>query len=113
MVQNLVTNALRYSTPGSPVRVSTREDGNDLLLEVHNEGRPIPPEMLPTLFQAMRRGDHGKDRSSRSVGLGLYIVQQVARAHGGHVSAVSSDEAGTTFTVRLPRDAPPAYDTVS
>ncbi|RKH74407.1 ATP-binding response regulator [Corallococcus aberystwythensis] len=113
VVQNLVTNALRYSEPGSTVRVSTREDGNHLVLEVHNEGRPIPPEMLPTLFQAMRRGHHDEGRSSRSVGLGLYIVQQVARAHGGDVSATSSHEAGTTFTVRLPREAPPAYDIVS
>ncbi|NOK17680.1 ATP-binding response regulator [Corallococcus carmarthensis] len=113
VVQNLVTNALRYGEPGSTVRMSTREDGNDLVLEVHNRGRPIPPEMLPTLFQAMRRGNHDEGRSSRSVGLGLYIVQQVVRAHGGHVSAASSAEAGTTFTVRLPREAPPAYDTVS
>ncbi|NNC22031.1 response regulator [Corallococcus exiguus] len=113
VVQNLVTNALRYGEPGSTVRVSTREEGDDLVLEVHNRGRPIPPEMLPTLFQAMRRGHHDEGRSSRSVGLGLYIVQQVARAHGGHVSATSSEEAGTTFTVRMPREAPPAYDTVS
>ncbi|MBN9684921.1 MULTISPECIES: ATP-binding response regulator [unclassified Corallococcus] len=113
VVQNLVTNALRYSEPGSTVRVSTREEGDNLVLEVHNRGRPIPPEMLPTLFQAMRRGPQDEGRSSRSVGLGLYIVQQVARAHGGHVSAASSEADGTTFTVRLPREAPPAYDTVS
>ncbi|MGE6758764.1 ATP-binding protein [Corallococcus interemptor] len=113
VVQNLVTNALRYGDPDAPVRMTTREEGDDLVLEVHNQGRPIPPEMLPTLFQAMRRGQHDAGRSSRSVGLGLYIVQQVARAHGGHVSVASSAEAGTTFTVRLPREAPPAYDTVS
>ncbi|TSC26037.1 ATP-binding protein [Corallococcus sp. Z5C101001] len=111
VVQNLVTNALRYGDPNAPVRVATREDGADLMLEVHNRGRPIPPDMLPSLFQAMRRGPHEQGRASRGVGLGLYIVQQVARAHGGHVSATSSAEDGTTFTVRLPRVAPPAYDT--
>ncbi|MCY1033829.1 ATP-binding protein [Corallococcus sp. BB11-1] len=114
VVQNLVTNALRYGDPDAPVRVTTRAEGDDLLLEVHNRGRPIPPEMLPKLFQAMRRGQHDEDRASRSVGLGLYIVEQVVRAHGGRVVATSSAEAGTTFSVHLPRQATVhAHDLVS
>ncbi|RKH24200.1 response regulator [Corallococcus praedator] len=114
VVQNLVTNALRYGDPAAPVRVTTRADGHDLVLEVHNRGRPIPAEMLPKLFQAMRRGQHDEDRASRSVGLGLYIVEQVVRAHGGHVVATSSADAGTTFTVHLPREATMrAHDVVS
>ncbi|MCY1047298.1 ATP-binding protein [Corallococcus sp. bb12-1] len=114
VVQNLVTNALRYGDAESPVRVTTRSAGDDMVLEVHNRGRPIAPEMLPTLFQAMRRGQHDEDRASRSVGLGLYIVEQVVRAHGGHVVATSNAEAGTTFKVRLPRVAAVhAHDIVS
>jgi PAS domain S-box-containing protein len=111
VVQNLVTNALRYGDASAPVRVSTRDEGPDVVLEVHNRGRPIPPEMLPTLFQAMRRGQHDEDRATRSVGLGLYIVQQVVRALGGGVVVTSSAEGGTTFTVRLPRSAPLVVDT--
>ncbi|RYZ37290.1 MAG: response regulator [Myxococcaceae bacterium] len=114
VVQNLVTNALRYGDAEAPVRVTTKANGHDMVLEVHNRGRPIPPEMLPKLFQAMRRGQHDEDRASRSVGLGLYIVEQVVRAHGGHVVATSSAESGTTFTVHLPREAAVrAHDVVS
>ena len=73
-----------------------------MVLRVHNEGRPIAPELLPVLFDAMTRGDtQGGQR--RSVGLGLFIVRHVVEAHGGRVSVQSEEGAGTTFTVRLPR----------
>jgi signal transduction histidine kinase len=70
-------------------------------LRVHNEGAPIPPDVLPTLFQPMTRGV-SVGGQQRSVGLGLFIVDHLVRAHGGEVK-VTSAEAGTTFTVRLPR----------
>ncbi|WP_224245268.1 ATP-binding protein [Hyalangium gracile] len=105
VVTNLVTNALRYGAPGTPVRVSTRAEEDAVLIEVHNLGRPIPPELLPHLFEAMKRGSHDQERSGRSVGLGLYIVQQIVRAHRGTVSVRSTEAEGTTFTVQLPRRA--------
>jgi PAS domain S-box-containing protein len=104
VVTNLVTNALRHGASGSPVRVITSGEAHDVVLQVHNQGRPIPPELLPHLFEAMQRGaGAGVERAAGGVGLGLFIVDQIARAHAGAVAVVSNDATGTTFTVRLPR----------
>ncbi|HEY0095721.1 MAG TPA: HAMP domain-containing sensor histidine kinase, partial [Archangium sp.] len=78
-----------------------------VFLEVHNTGTPIPTDKLPLLFQPMRRATNEVDKVGRSVGLGLYIVDHIARAHGGRVEVSSTEGEGTTFTVRLPRSAPP------
>ncbi|EPX59755.1 histidine protein kinase AsgD [Cystobacter fuscus DSM 2262] len=102
VVGNLVSNAVQHGREGTPVRVEVRDEGNDVLLAVHNEGEPIAPELRPALFQPFRHGARGK-ASSRSVGLGLYIVQQVAHAHGGETQVNSSEHGHTVFTVRLPR----------
>ncbi|WNG40917.1 PAS domain-containing protein [Archangium violaceum] len=105
VVGNLVGNALQHGRPDSPVRVEVRDVGSEeVRLSVHNEGDPIPPELQAVLFQPFRRGTTGK-AATRSVGLGLYIVRQIARAHGGEVEVRSTQGEGTTFTVRLPRDA--------
>ncbi len=66
-----------------------------------NEGAPIPPEQLSTLFQPMQRTS--PDFATRSVGLGLFIVKSIAEAHGGTVTVHSTAAEGTTFTVRLSR----------
>ena len=104
LVGNLLSNALHYSPVDSPVHVETRGEADALVLTVHNGGAPIPPELMPRLFQPMQRGvDEGGVSEVRSVGLGLYIVDHVVRAHGGSVQVASTVDAGTTFTVRLPR----------
>ncbi len=103
VLDNLLNNALTYGSPGVPVRLEVDGRAEDeVVLRVHNEGKPIAPELLPVLFDAMTRGDtQGGQR--RSVGLGLFIVRHVVEAHGGRVSVQSEEGAGTTFTVRLPR----------
>jgi signal transduction histidine kinase len=105
LVSNLLSNALHYSPPDSAIHIATRGEPEHLVLTVNNTGEPIPPEVLPRLFQPMQRGVAGVTEA-RSVGLGLYIVDQVVRAHGGHVDVASSADAGTTFSVRLPRRPP-------
>jgi PAS domain S-box-containing protein len=105
---NLVGNALKYSPPDTPVGVRTRGEGAEVVLEVHNWGEPIAPERLPTLFKPLSRGTDRLDTQARSIGLGLYIVESIVHAHGGTVSVQSSAAEGTTFTVRLPREEPPA-----
>ncbi len=103
VVQNLVLNALKYSPRGTPVRIETHASDTGVTLSVHNEGPPIPPERLERIFQPLQRGTGEVDKAGRSIGLGLYIVKQVADAHGGTVSVESTAEAGTTFIVQLPR----------
>ncbi|WP_071903091.1 ATP-binding protein [Cystobacter ferrugineus] len=102
VVGNLVSNAVQHGRADTPVRVEVRDEGDEVLLAVHNEGEPIAPELRATLFQPFRHGAKGK-ASSSSVGLGLYIVQQVAHAHGGEAQVNSSEHGHTVFTVRLPR----------
>ena len=96
LVDNLVTNAIRYGTGRVTIRLS--RDGECAVIAVHNGGEPIPPGKLATLFDPYRRATS----SQGGVGLGLYIVDQIARAHGGTVHVASSAETGTTFSVRLP-----------
>ncbi|WNG34472.1 PAS domain S-box protein [Archangium violaceum] len=102
VVTNLVGNALQHSPAGTPVRVSTWDEGQDVRLEVHNEGDPIPSELRTMLFEPYQRGQEaGEGRGS--LGLGLYITRQIVLGHGGTLDVQSTEDEGTTFTVRLPR----------
>lgn len=99
VVANLVSNAVRYGAPGAQVDVRVGLRDSELVLEVHNEGRPIPPALLGQLFDPYRRGS---SQARGSVGLGLFITKQIVDAHGGAVDVRSSDAEGTTFRVRVP-----------
>jgi PAS domain S-box-containing protein len=104
IISNLVANASQHGRPGSAVTV--RLDGRQpdtLVLEVHNPGT-IPEALQPTLFDPFRGTRHRRDHS-RGLGLGLFIVRELVRAHGGTVEVSSSEPDGTTFTIRLPRRA--------
>lgn len=106
-VSNLVFNALKYGLSDKPIRVGL--DGSqpdDMVLTVCNEGQPIPADVLPNIFEPLVRADEdpgeGKPLAGANLGLGLYVVRQVAMAHGGTVS-VASGEVSTCFELRLPR----------
>ena len=101
LIGNLVGNAVAYGSPDEPVVVTSTVTPEAIELRVHNEGTPIPPSVQPTLFEPMIRGASGK--GNRGVGLGLFIVREIARAHDGGVSVQSTPQAGTTFTVVLPQ----------
>ncbi|MCP3099069.1 response regulator [Myxococcus sp. K15C18031901] len=104
---NLVGNAMQYSPPDTRVRVEARGEEHGVVLTVHNDGLPIPLELKPRIFEPLERGmERPEDRGGRSIGLGLYIVRSIVVAHGGTVEVQSTTEAGTTFTVRLPRRPP-------
>ncbi|MBF5045255.1 PAS domain S-box protein [Aggregicoccus sp. 17bor-14] len=105
VVQNLVTNALKHGAPGAPVTLRLVGEAEGVRLSVHNRGAPIPPTLLPELFNPFRRGARRSAASgaSEGLGLGLYIARAVLAAHGGHIEAHSSAEEGTTFQVYLPR----------
>ena len=99
---NLLRNALDHGCRETPVEVRVRGGSAEIALEVRNAGAPIPAEILPHVFEPFRRGrpDGG------GLGLGLFIVRELVRAHGGTVE-LSSDANGTAFVARLPR-VPPA-----
>jgi signal transduction histidine kinase len=106
VLSNLVGNACHYGTPGSPVVVRARGDeAESVTLEVHNEGVPIPDEVLPRIFDPFERGAPVRPDAAGNVGLGLFIVRTLVDAHGGRIDVESGDE-GTTFSVHLPRTSP-------
>jgi signal transduction histidine kinase len=100
---NLVNNAVKYGIARGAIRVALQDDGDDVLLSVHNSGSTIPAGVLKTMFDPLSRGPaRANEEEEASLGLGLFVVQQVAKAHGGNVTVESAGE-GTTFTMRLAR----------
>jgi PAS domain S-box-containing protein len=99
VVSNLGSNALQYSPPETPVTFTLQDRGERVTLQVHNGGNPIPPEALPRLFDPFRRASS----EGGGLGLGLYIVEQVVKGHGGRIEVTSTAESGTLFRVVLPR----------
>ncbi len=102
MVGNLVSNAVVYGQPDVPITVTSRIEASSFSISVHNAGPPIPPATLATIFRPMTRGVAAGSKS-RSVGLGLFIVREIAKRHGGDASVTSTAEGGTTFTATFPR----------
>jgi signal transduction histidine kinase len=104
LLRNLVSNAIKYGAPGTPVCVVLTGEEADVRLEVTNSGPAIERSALDQIFDPLKRGPAHPDsqNTDSGLGLGLYIVREVARAHGGEVY-VRSDKAETVFVVRLPR----------
>jgi len=102
LFSNLVSNAVQHGAPEAPVTVTVEGQADELVATVHNAGA-IRADVLPRIFDPFR-GERSS-LSSRGLGLGLYISQQIAQAHGGTIAVHSTAEAGTTFTVRLPKVA--------
>ena len=101
---NLVGNALFYGDRSRPVTVQGRMAGRLVSVDVHNEGPPIPAALQATIFDPFRRGPRDKgDSKAAGLGLGLYISNEVAIAHGGTIELRSDSAEGTTFRVNLPR----------
>ncbi|QXH44320.1 PAS domain-containing sensor histidine kinase [Pseudomonas xanthosomatis] len=101
MIGNLVANSAAYGDLHYPITLTTQFSDKGVILSVHNHGPTIGEEMLPTLFDPMTRGSPRQD-ALRSIGLGLFIVKQIAEAHGGRISVTSHAVYGTSFIVHLP-----------
>lgn len=101
VVTNLVSNAMTYGTRDEPITVTSIVRTDTLMIRVFNRGRPIAQDLLEVIFQPLQRGEDQVHRGSRSVGLGLYIVREIARAHGGE-ARVTSTVDGTTFEIVAP-----------
>lgn len=105
LIGNLVSNAVTYGAPEAPITVRSILRAGSFLLEVHNGGAPIPVELQSEIFRPMSRGAHATS-AARSVGLGLFIVSEIAKAHGGGAQVASSVAGGTTFTIVCPSQVP-------
>lgn len=100
VLSNLISNAVAHGE--DPIDVSLHGEGDAVTLRVKNQGPPIPGSVLSNLFEPY----HGRERTE-GLGLGLYIVDGIVRAHGGTITVRSAAGEGTTFMVVLPRQAPP------
>jgi heavy metal sensor kinase len=100
LLDNLLSNALRYTKAGGRVTVSVASTPPEVVLAVADTGEGIPPEALERIFERFYRGD--PSRGGESTGLGLAIVREIVRAHGGTIQAESVVDVGSKFTVRFP-----------
>jgi signal transduction histidine kinase len=102
LVANLVDNALRYNRPHGRVEIETGTDAGGVTLLVSNTGRQIPAEDLDRLFEPFQRLENNRAGGDGHHGLGLSIVQAVAKAHGATVTAAANPDGGLGITVRFP-----------
>ncbi|MDN7702430.1 sensor histidine kinase [Burkholderia semiarida] len=104
LLSNLVGNAVKYGTPGTPVRVTAAANDSEVFVEVGNRGPVIDRHTLDRIFDPLQRGEDRPDRKrdDGGLGLGLFIANEVAKAHRGWIDA-RSDRTETVFAVRLPR----------
>ncbi len=104
LIGNLIANAMAYGENDVEITVSSRFEDHVAIISVHNVGPPIPPEILDCIFDPMTRGSQG-NTGRRSIGLGLFIVQEIAKSHNGGVAVTSSMERGTMFTATFPQSS--------
>ena len=103
ILTNLLVNAARYTRQDGRIRVSVAREGDEAVLVVSDDGQGIAPENLPRVFELFFQAEATADRATGGLGIGLTLVQRLARFHGGDVTAVSGGRGqGATFTVRLP-----------
>lgn len=105
VIENLVSNAIKYGDADSAVTVALESVGDRVRLKVHNLGPAIPADDLEHLFEPYARTRAASESGKKGWGLGLTLVRGIVIAHGGSVSVESTPGEGTTFTVELPRDA--------
>jgi signal transduction histidine kinase len=100
LLSNLVGNAVTHGLISSPITVLAFTEETEIVISVTNQGPPIPPSMMPLLFQPFTRSEGGA--RGEGLGLGLYIASEIAAAHHGRLTVTSSAESGTCFVARFP-----------
>jgi signal transduction histidine kinase len=111
VVNNLLTNALKYTPEGRRIEVHVTREGGQALLQVRDNGLGIPPALLPRIFDLFVQGERTLDRRAGGLGIGLTLVRRLVELHDGTVGVESSSQ-GSTFSMRLPAMEPPALQPV-
>ncbi|MDZ4720763.1 MAG: ATP-binding protein [Roseiflexaceae bacterium] len=101
--QNLIQNAIKYSDPLAPVVIRTSEQATTICIHIEDQGIGIDPNELPHLFQRFYRSDTSTVQQTAGLGIGLFVVQEIVKLHGGSVRVESTLGVGSTFSVCLPR----------
>jgi two-component system, OmpR family, sensor histidine kinase MtrB len=101
VLTNLVSNAIKYSPPDSPIEVALEQSSSVVVFRVSDRGVGIPEAERLRIFEPFRRGGPSSD-SVPGVGLGLFVVQRIVEAHCGHIEIESTPGAGSTFRVHIP-----------
>jgi signal transduction histidine kinase len=103
IVDNLMSNAVKYTPAGGSISISVKHEADEAILRVQDTGIGISPDLLPKLFELFVQGDPGSTRVRTGLGIGLAVVRRLVELHGGTVQASSDGPgAGSAFTVRLP-----------
>jgi signal transduction histidine kinase len=105
VLDNLVSNALKFTPEGGSVNVRTFSSGDHVIVEVADTGIGIPVADQPRLFERFFRSSAATDQAIPGTGLGLAIVKAIVEAHGGRITVMSAEGHGTTFRVELPLTA--------
>ena len=105
VLANLLGNAVQHGAPQTTIRLNARGEADGVVIEVQNGGRAIPTADIRDIFSPFKRlkQHEGATGPTSSLGLGLYIAERIVTAHHGTIMVTSTDDAGTLFTVRLPR----------
>jgi signal transduction histidine kinase len=102
VLDNLLSNAMKYTPSGKEVRLALSIVGNAAFIDVSDQGTGISAVDLPYVFERFYRTDHSRNRESGGFGLGLTIAKELTEALGGTISVVSKLGEGSTFTLKLP-----------
>ena len=104
ILENLILNAVKYTQAGGRIEISAREEGSEAVIRVRDNGIGIPPDKLQQVWELFVQVDDSTERTRKGLGIGLALVQDLVRRHGGSVQAESGGLGkGSMFTVRLPR----------
>jgi signal transduction histidine kinase len=106
VLENLLTNAVKYGSAGTPVAIHVARDGEEVAVAVSNQGRVLTAEEISHIFERFHRTASARLEGIQGVGLGLYITRSLVEAHGGRVTAESTPDGVTTFRFTLPVAGP-------
>jgi signal transduction histidine kinase len=113
VLNNLLTNAVKYSPTGGVIRVGGWVEGSEALVYVSDQGIGVAPEDRERIFDRFYRADNTLSRSTQGTGLGLYLAKVIVEAHGGRIFAEAQPQHGTRFVFTLPVDLPQLSDATS